>query len=267
MAEQRDDSSAAQSGEAGRRARGELEGTVALVTGASSGIGAATAHALAAHGAKVALVARRADRIEALAGAIAGSLPITADVGVSEQAEAAVERTVSELGRLDILVNNAGVMLLGPIENAPLEEWEQMIQVNVKGLLYCAHAALPHLLRAADDGPRNVADMVNISSVAGRVARVGSGVCNLTKHGVISESLRQEVTGRHVRISLVEPGAVATELVDHNRPEIQQVIRGALGDVEHLEAQDIADAIAYVVTRARHVAINEVLIRPTEQTR
>jgi NADP-dependent 3-hydroxy acid dehydrogenase YdfG len=248
---------------------GELDGTVAIVTGASSGIGEATAEALVARGAKVAVVARRTDRLEALAGRIAGSLPITADVSVREQAEAAVERTVSELGRLDILVNNAGVMLLGPIENAPLEEWERMIQVNVEGLLYCAHAALPHLLRAADDGLRDVADMVNISSVAGRIARVGSGVYNLTKHGVgaFSESLRQEVTRRHVRICLVEPGAVATELVDQNRPEIQQVISSTLGDAEHLEPSDIADAITYVVTRPRRVSINEVLIRPTEQTR
>jgi NADP-dependent 3-hydroxy acid dehydrogenase YdfG len=188
-------------------------------------------------------------------------------VGSREQAQAAVERTVAELGRLDTLVNNAGVMLLGPVQDAPLEEWERMLQVNVAGLLYCAHAALPHLLKAAQDGPRQVADMVNISSVAGRVARVGSGVYNLTKHGVgaFSESLRQEVTGRHVRVSLVEPGAVETELPSHNRPEIQEQLRGRFGDIERLQAPDIADAIAYIVTRPRHVAINELLVRPTGQ--
>jgi NADP-dependent 3-hydroxy acid dehydrogenase YdfG len=249
----------------------ELQGTVALVTGASSGIGEATAVALASRGAAVALVARRRERLETLAGEIDSggrrALVINADVSESEQAQAAVEQTVAELGRLDTLINNAGVMLLGPAVDAPLEEWQRMLSVNVAGLLYCAHAALPHLLKAAEDGPRQVADMVNISSVAGRVARSGSGVYNLTKHGVgaFSESLRQEVTGRHVRVSLIEPGAVSTELSSHNRPEIREMIGKRFGHVERLEAGDIADAIAYVVTRPRHVAINEVLIRPTEQ--
>jgi NADP-dependent 3-hydroxy acid dehydrogenase YdfG len=133
--------------------------------------------------------------------------------------------------------------------------------------LYCAHAALPHLLRAADDGPRRVADMVNVSSVAGRVPRSGSGVYNATKHGVgaFSEALRQEVTQRHVRVSLVEPGAVATELASHNRPEIQEGMRQRFATMERLQATDIADAITYIVTRPRRVAVNEMLIRPTEQ--
>ncbi len=247
---------------------GALDGTVALVTGASSGIGDATARALAAEGASVALVARRADRLEALAGQIGdGTLAIEADVSDQAAASAAVERTVSELGRLDILVNNAGVMLLGPVENAPLDEWQTMLDVNLAGLLYCAHAALPHLLRAAEDGSRQVADLVNISSVAGRVARVGSGVYNLTKHGVgaFSESLRQEVAKRHVRVSLVEPGATQTELRTHNRPEIQEQIEKRFASVEPLDAEDIADAIVYIVTRPRRVAINEVLVRPSEQ--
>jgi NADP-dependent 3-hydroxy acid dehydrogenase YdfG len=249
----------------------DLKDTASLVTGASSGIGEATALRLAELGASVALVARRRDRIEELARRIEGeggtALAIEADVGSKEEAQAAVERTVSELGRLDALINNAGVMLLGPVQNAPMEEWERMIQVNVTGLLYCAHAALPHLLKAAQDEPRRVADMVNISSVAGRVPRLGSGVYNLTKHGVgaFSESLRQEVTQRHVRVSLVEPGAVSTELVSHNRPEIQDQLGQRFGDMERLQAPDIADAIAYIVTRPRHVAVNELLIRPTEQ--
>jgi NADP-dependent 3-hydroxy acid dehydrogenase YdfG len=246
----------------------QLDGAVALVTGASSGIGEATASALAQHGASVAVVARRLDRLERLAEQIGGrTTVIEADVTDREQATDAVERTVSELGRLDILINNAGVMLLGPVEDAPLEEWERMLSVNLAGLLYCAHAALPHLLRAAQDSPRKVADMVNISSVAGRVARNGSGVYNMTKHGVgaFSESLRQEVTGRHVRVSLVEPGAVATELASHNRPEVLEGIQQRFGDIERLEAPDIADAIAYIVTRSARVAINELLIRPTEQ--
>jgi NADP-dependent 3-hydroxy acid dehydrogenase YdfG len=248
-----------------------LKGTVALVTGASSGIGETTALTLARAGADVAIVARRRDRLDALAGRLrdAGAtvLVIAADITSQEQAQAAVERTVSELGRLDTLVNNAGMMLLGPVVDAPLAEWERMIKINVEGLLYCAHAALPHLLAAAQDGSRKIADMVNISSVAGRVARSGSGVYNLTKHGVgaFSESLRQEVTGRHVRVSVVEPGAVATELRSHNRPEIQEQIAERFGEIEILKAQDIADAIAYIVTRPSHVSINEILIRPTQQ--
>jgi NADP-dependent 3-hydroxy acid dehydrogenase YdfG len=249
----------------------ELQGTVALVTGASSGIGEATALALAQRGAEVAIVARRLDRLESLASKIQATgsrcVVIQADVTSQEQALDAVQRTVSELGRLDTLVNNAGVMLLGPAVDAPLEEWERMVKLNIEGLLYCAHAALPHLLRAAQDEPRQVADMVNVSSVAGRVARSGSGVYNLTKHGVgaFSESLRQEVTGRHVRVSLVEPGATATELASHNRPEIQAGMAQRFGAIERLQSEDIADAIAYIVTRPRRTAVNEILIRPTEQ--
>jgi NADP-dependent 3-hydroxy acid dehydrogenase YdfG len=153
------------------------------------------------------------------------------------------------------------------VDGAPLPEWQQMVQLNVLGLLYCAHAALPHLLRAAADGPRQVADMVNVSSVAGRAARNGNGVYSLTKHGVgaFSESLRQEATSRYVRVSLVEPGATAIELAGHNRPEVLQRIRSQFGQT--MQAGDIADAITYIVTRPRHVAVNEMLIRPTEQER
>ena len=250
---------------------GQLDGTVALVTGASSGIGEATALALAAEGAAVAIVARRKDRLDDLAAQIekqgGKALVIEADVTAQAEAEAAVQQTVSELGRLDILVNNAGVMLLGPIVDAPVEEWDRMVGLNVQGLLYTAHAALPHLLKAAEGGPRQVADLINISSVAGRVARSGSGVYNLTKFGVVafSESLRQEVTGRHVRVAIVEPGFVATELQSHLRPEALEASRKRLANVEPLQAQDIADAISYIVTRPRYVAINEILIRPTEQ--
>jgi NADP-dependent 3-hydroxy acid dehydrogenase YdfG len=248
-----------------------LEGTVALVTGASSGIGAATAAALADQGAAVALAARREDRLEEVAASIKDqggtALVLDCDITDEQQAARAVERTVTELGRLDTLINNAGVMLLGPVVGAPVSEWQQMVQLNVLGLLYCAHAALPHLLRAAADGPRQVADMVNISSVAGRVARNGSGVYALTKHGIgaFSESLRQEVTGRYVRVSVVEPGATDTELASHNRPAVLEAIRSQFGQT--MEPDDIADAITYIVTRPRHVTVNEVLIRPTEQVR
>ncbi|MEO7084560.1 MAG: SDR family NAD(P)-dependent oxidoreductase [Gemmatimonadaceae bacterium] len=250
-----------------------LEGTVALVTGASSGIGEAAARALAAEGAAVALVARRKGRLDALAAELmAGggkALAIEADVTHESEARDAVERTVRELGRLDIVINNAGVMLLGPIVDAPVEEWERMIQLNLLGLLYVAHASLPHLLKAAESDPRRVADLVNISSVAGRAARSGSGVYNMTKFGVgaFSESLRQEVTKRHVRVSIVEPGAVSTELTEHLRPEIREQIAPMFANTERLESEDIADAIAYIVTRPRRMAVNEMLVRPTEQER
>src|ERR1035441_3845598 len=215
--------------------------------------------------------ARRRDRLDTLAAGIRDqggtALVLESDITDEQQATDAVARTVAELGRLDTLINNAGVMLLGPAVGAPLPEWQQMVELNVLGLLYCAHAALPHLLSAAEDSPRQVSDMVNISSVAGRVARNGSGVYNLTKHGVgaFSEALRQEVTGRHVRISLVEPGATATELRSHNRPVIQEQMAERFGGIEILKSQDIADAIAYIVTRPWHISINEILIRPTEQ--
>lgn len=248
-----------------------LEGTVALVTGASSGIGEATAEILAQHGAAVALVARRIDRLDDLAAKLksdgASVLTIQADVANRDEAYEAVDRVAAEFGRLDTVINNAGVMLLGPIENAPVEEWERMVNVNLLGLLYCSKAALPHLLKAADGEPRGVADLVNVSSVAGRVPRLGSGVYNATKHavGAFSESLRQEVTGRHVRISLVEPGAVTTELVSHNRPEIRDQMSQRFAGTQRMDAADIADVIGYIVSRPRHVAINEVLVRPTEQ--
>ncbi|HKB32008.1 MAG TPA: SDR family NAD(P)-dependent oxidoreductase [Streptosporangiaceae bacterium] len=248
-----------------------LDGTVALITGASSGIGEATAVELAALGASVALAARRADRLVALAAKIRGqggtALVLATDVTSQQQASEAVERTVSELGRLDTLVNNAGAMLLGPVVGAPLAEWQRMVELNLLGLLYCAHAAVPHLLSAAAEDPRHVADMVNISSVAGRVVRNGSAVYNATKHGVgaFSESLRQEVARQHIRVSLVEPGATATELASHNRPEIQGQIRQRFGSTQRLHAADIAEAIGFVVTRPRRVAVNEMLVRPTEQ--
>ena len=213
-------------------------------------------------------MARRGDRLREVAGRVGnGALVIEADVTDPAQAERAVTQTVEEFGRLDTLVNNAGMMLLGPIENAPLDEWDRMVEINVKGLLYCAHAALPHLLAAAEDSPRNVADVVNISSVAGRTVRRGSGVYNLTKHGVgaFSESLRQEVTARHVRVSIIEPGAVDTELRTHNRPEIQAAMEKRFAEVEIMQATDIADAIVYIVTRPWRMSINEILIRPTEQ--
>jgi NADP-dependent 3-hydroxy acid dehydrogenase YdfG len=252
--------------------RGSLAGTVALVTGASSGIGEATARSLAAAGASVAVVARRRNRLEALADSIGDRSRvevIEADVTDEAKARAMVDRTVARFGRLDTLVNNAGVMLLGPIVGAPIEEWRRMVELNVLGLLYGTHASLPHLLAAAEDGPRQVADVINVSSVAGRAAREGNGVYSATTFAVVAfgESLRQEVAARHVRVTAVEPGATATELAGHNRPEILEGIRDSFGGVALLRSEDIADAIAYAVTRPPHVALNELLIRPTEQVR
>jgi NADP-dependent 3-hydroxy acid dehydrogenase YdfG len=249
-----------------------LKGTVALVTGASSGIGEATALALAAEGASVAIAARRKDRLEALAAKIGGDgrlLVHETDVTDHGQVIDMVEGTVTEFGRLDTLINNAGVMLLGPIVDAPIEEWQRMVELNVLGLLYCTHAALPHLLRAAEQDPRQVADIVNVSSVAGRVARANSGVYNASKFAVnaFSESLRQEVTTRQVRVTLVEPGATATELAGHNRPEVLEGLGRTFAGIERLTAEDIASAVTYAVTSPRHVAINEMLIRPTGQER
>jgi NADP-dependent 3-hydroxy acid dehydrogenase YdfG len=248
-----------------------LAGTVALVTGASSGIGEATALALADQGASVALAARRGDRLEALARRIGDAgghaLAIAADIADEAQARGVVEHTVDELGRLDTLVNNAGVMLLGPIEDAPLDEWEEMVAINVNAVLYCARAALPHLLAAAQNSPRRVSDMVNLSSTAGRAARGGSGVYNLTKFGInaFSEALRQEVTRRRLRVSLVEPGATETELRSHLRDGIRQEQFQRIEDIEILKATDIAEAILYVVTRPWRMSVSEITIRPTEQ--
>jgi NADP-dependent 3-hydroxy acid dehydrogenase YdfG len=244
-----------------------LTGTTALVTGASGGIGAATALALAAQGAAVALLARRKDRLDEVAGRIRAAggtaLAIEADVTDQAQVAAAVEQTVRTYGGLDTLVNNAGIMLLGPVESAPVAEWDRMVDLNVRGLLHATHAALPHLLAAAG-GARGTADIVNVSSLAGRVPIAGSAVYSLTKHGVgaFTEALRQEVTGRHVRVSLIEPGPVATELFTHIRPEILEASRDAFADATLLQAEDVADAIAYAVSRPARVVLSELLIRP-----
>jgi len=243
----------------------DLSGQVVAVTGASSGIGEATALACAQAGAAVALGARRTDRIQALAERIAEgggrAIAVETDVGEEDQAGEFVRRAHAELGRLDVLVNNAGVMLLGPIEGAPTEEWRRMIHANVFGVLYCTHAALP-VMREQGSG-----HIVNVSSVAGRVARLGSGVYNLTKFGVgaFSESLRQEAVPLGIRVTLIEPGAVATELPGHNRPEVLEQMAKRFAGVTPLESQDIARAILYAIGQPQNVSINEVLVRPSGQ--
>jgi NADP-dependent 3-hydroxy acid dehydrogenase YdfG len=248
----------------------KLAGCAALVTGASSGIGRATAAELASLGARVAVVARRKERLDELVAGIraAGGTahPIVADITVEAEAQEAVAETVELYGGLDILVNNAGVMLLSPTPESSLEDWKRMVDLNVNGLLYCTHAAIPHLVKAAEEGPRRVSDLVNVSSIGGRTVRPGSQVYNLTKWGVgaLSESMRQEFAGRHVRVSVIEPGASRTELQEANRPEILAQIRSRQDGFELLEPQDLADAIGYMVTRPRHVNVNEIMVRPTE---
>ena len=249
----------------------KLSGTTALVTGASSGIGAATALRLAADGASVALVARRKNRLEDLAAEIqqtgGTALVVEADITDRTQAGAAVDQSIARFGRLDVLVNNAGLMLLGSVVGADPDEWDRMVAVNNRGLLYTTHAALPHLLKAAEDGPRNVADVVNISSIAGRVAWNGYGVYNMTKFGVngFTEALRQEVTKRHVRVGVLEPGGVATELGSHNSGAVRDDIDSFYETTEVLAPEDIADGVSYMVTRPRHTSIGELWIMPTDQ--
>lgn len=248
---------------------GTLEGRKALITGASSGIGEATAVAMAREGAAVALGARRKDRLEEIVSRIESeggtAFAVEADVSDEQQAAALVERAQAGLGGLDTLVNNAGVMLLGPLQGADPTEWRRMIDVNCLGLLYCTHYALP-VIRDGGGG-----DVVNVSSVAGRTAALGSGVYNMTKWGVVgySESLRQEGALIGVRVTCVEPGWVETELQGHNTNPLvlEQIekLRESTGKV--LEAADIANAVVYAVGQPEHVSINEILVRPSGQSR
>jgi len=246
---------------------GSLEGRRAVVTGASSGIGEATVAALAREGAAVAVGARRRDRLEALAERVDGTVQVH-EVDITDEAAARrfIDESAQTLGGLDILVNNAGVMLLGPVAGAEVEHWQRMINVNLLGLLYCTHATLPIM------GQGGGGHIVNVASVAGRHATLGSAVYNMTKFGVVafSEALRQEVLHANVRVTCVEPGFVDTELQGHNEhPMVVEAIekmRKDLGD-DVLKADDIADAIVYALTRPPHVAVNEVLVRPTKQSR
>lgn len=244
----------------------KLDNKVAVVTGASSGIGEATAIALAEIGAKVAVVARRGDRLESVVKRITDSggqaLPIVADVADETQARNMISKTQAEFGRVDILVNNAGVMLLGMIDGADTEDWRRMVNTNILGLLYATHAALP-IMKSQGEG-----HIVNISSVAGRVAQAGAGVYNATKWAVcgLSEALRQEVHSDKIRVTIIEPGAVATELTNHiTDSKAQERINKWIESIKPLESEDIAAAIVYAVSQPLHVNVNEILIRPTDQ--
>ncbi|MEK3920929.1 SDR family NAD(P)-dependent oxidoreductase [Paenibacillus sp. FSL K6-2393] len=249
----------------------KLQDTVALVTGASSGIGEATAKRLAAQGATVVLVARRKDRLENLASELKNLggevLVIETDITDKKQAEHAVQQVIDKYGRLDTVINNAGLMLIGGVAEAPSIEWERMISVNINGLLYISHAALPYLIQSALTSDRKVTDLINISSVSGRRPSAGQAVYSLTKSGVaaFTEALRQETAGLNVRVAVLEPGAVGTELGNHLREDVREQLSNILSHIEVLEAEDIAETIEFIVTRPRRVAVNEILVRPTDQ--
>lgn len=247
---------------------GRLDGQVALVSGASSGIGAATARALAEQGAAVAVAARRTDRLGNLADEIRGAggraLVVELDVSDLESCRRAVAITREELGRLDVLVNNAGIGTLGPVLGADPEDWRRTVEINLLGVMFLTSAAIEGLVE------QGAGHVVAVSSVGGRVAHAGNAVYGATKFGVnaFCEGLRQEVTGRGVRVTMVEPGLVATEITatipdeEHRRSMEQRLQESA-----PLQPEDIADAVLWAVTRPSHVSVNEVLVRPTEQER
>lgn len=248
----------------------KLDNTVALVTGASSGIGKATAIRLATAGARVVLVARRIERLKELEQQIRNAggeaFLIEADLTKVNDANEAITKTISQFGRLDTLVNAAGVMLNGPSVSSPLAEWEQMVDVNLKGLMYITKAALPHLIDAVATSPRKVVDVVNISSVGGRFAAPQVAIYNATKFAVTAatEAWRQEFTKQSVRFSVVEPGATTTELFEQKEGQWEG-FTAMFGEVERLHAEDIAETVAFIVTNPRRVAINEIVVRPTDQ--
>ena len=234
---------------------------VAVITGASSGIGEATARALAADGHRLALLARRADRIEEVAAELGGAVSIVADVTDRDSLVSAAERVQADLGGADILVNNAGVMLLGPFDSEHSDELRQMVEVNLLGAMTATEVFLDQL---RDGG----GDLVNISSVAGRTARAFGSGYNATKWGLNgwSEALRQELLP-DIRVMVIEPGAVGTELTDHiTDSSVKEATEKFYGEVA-ITAADIAEIIAFAVSRPRRVNLNEILVRPTAQAR
>ncbi len=241
---------------------------VALITGASSGIGAAIAHELARHDYHLALAARRKDELEAVASAIrtagGGAIPLVCDVTRPEQIATCVERTILEFGRIDVLVNNAGVMHNGKICGADTSEWRAMIEINLMGLMLMTHAVLPHM-QAAHSG-----HIVNISSVAGRIITVGNGVYNVSKWGVnvFSEALRKEVYADNIKVTIVGPGVVDTELLDKIANEqARATFKAFAATFEPLTADDVARAVSYALEQPAHVSLNEIVLRPAGQER
>lgn len=244
----------------------KLSGKTAIVTGASSGIGEAIAHSLAQAGVKVALMARREDRIAALAKQLkdAGgeAIAIKCDVADYSSISQAVAQTVQTWERVDILVNNAGVMYLGSVSDANVADWEQMMRINVLGLMYCTRLVLP-VMKQHGGG-----DIINISSVSGRVVSNRSAAYSATKFAVngFSEGLRQEVFKDKIRITVIEPGAVATELTDHiPDPSLKKTVKDWVATMTPLQSEDIANAVLYAASQPANVSINEIMIRPTEQ--
>jgi NADP-dependent 3-hydroxy acid dehydrogenase YdfG len=241
----------------------ELNGQVAIVTGASSGIGEATAKSLASRGASVVLAARREDELEALADQIesAGGDALSVPTDITNEDD--IDATLEEFDSIDVLVNNAGVMLLEPVERADRENFRQMVEVNLLGLMNLSHAVLPVM---QDQGAGHI---VNVSSTAGRDANANNSGYSATKFGVnaFTEALRQEVTTKGIRTTIIEPGAVETELQDHIPDEEvkEQIEDGLLGSITPLQSEDIARGIAYAATQPQHVNVNEILIRPTDQ--
>lgn len=238
---------------------------IALVTGASSGIGAAVAVALAAAGAHVVVGARRADRLQELVADIEGNSgsaqAVMLDVSREESAHAVIDAVVREHGHLDILVNSAGVMLLGSVADASLTEWGHMLEVNLLGLMRITKTALPHMQGG---------HIVNIASIAGRVANPNASGYAASKFGVVgfSESLRREVCAQGTRVTVIEPGMVDTELGEHiTDQKARDGLRERLRQVQPLQAADIAAAVLYAVSQPPRVNVNEILLRPTLQER
>lgn len=242
-----------------------INGKVIVITGASSGLGEAAARHLAAEGASVVLAARRTERIESLAEKIKSdggdALAITTDVTVRDEVTNLVDKTVEKLGRIDVMVNNAGMMLLAPLEAFKVDEWDQMIDINIKGMLYGIAAALPQMQK------QKSGHFVNVSSVAGHKVMQGGAVYCATKHAVraLSEGLRSEVKPYNIRTTIISPGAVDTELTDHiTHDETSKMIDKMIGDIA-LPPDSFARCVAFAINQPAELDINEVLFRPTAQ--
>ena len=245
-----------------------IKDKVAIVTGASSGIGYATALALSRAGAKVAAGARRMDRLESLQSEITknqGEIFIQKlDVTIKSECDAFADAVIRKWGAIDILVNNAGLQPLSFFKNLKVEEWDKMIDVNIRGVLYCTAAVISHMMN------KKSGHIVNISSVAGRIVYPAGSVYCATKHAVtaFSEGLRQEFSQRsNIRVTCIEPGVVATELTNTITDEALEKYVERTKQMEALQAEDIADAIIFAVQSPGHVNVNEILIRPTTQER
>ena len=243
----------------------KIEGKVIVITGASSGLGEATSRLLSAQGASVALGARRADRLQALADELTGSggkaLAVTMDVTNRDQVKKLVDTAVQKFGRIDVMINNAGLMQQSPLERLKIDEWDRMIDVNIKGVLYGIAAALPHMKR------QKSGHIINVSSVAGHKVTQLRAVYSATKHAVraLSEGLRQEVKPYNIRTTVISPGAVATELPNSiTEPEVATKMR-SFYDAFAIPADSFARAVVFAMSQPEDVDVNEILFRPTRQ--